>query len=688
MAWDRGKTARLVLLALCAWLFASQAVAQGPNFEQLAKQILEERSLESSRRLATIQQLHSFDNSESRGFLLRLLRREKGVEVRKALLGLAARYQHASITKCLRGELRNPVSPDTHWIACWHLAHRGDASVQVLVRSLPATKTAQYRNHIYSALGGAVKSQRARRALLRALDTESPEQQVNALRALAGFEPTRELTRRKLKCLDPSNSNLLAEALRQLAAERNPVVRDAALDLAADLSAVRAAGLQGAVSFALATALDQETLAPLMSLAADVGAVSWDFKRFNWLTAELSAEFIRAMAELLPQLEFAEDRTTAVRLLALLDHGSATTPLVSALGDRDDDVVKAALRALRKRGADCAEELETLTRANNPEHAAEAITALHRISKNNADWSQKLLGHLRSPLITVRLCAMDLLADLKHQPALEVVHERFAASHFAERAAAYAFCEAVRDKSSVPLLIERLGREEGRLFFDVMQTLRSLTGKGYRNAVYWERWWAAAGASFEVVAAEKQHDPAEPATGTLTYHGIPLHSKRVGFVVDVSGSMKEETGTGNLTRLRAAKQALLKVIEECEDDVHFNIVTFSGEVDTWAEEVRQATEQNRKEATLFVEELTAGGGTNMHAALEIAFEDEGVDTIYLLSDGDPSAGALTDAADILDEVAGWNRERRIVIHTIAIGQERELMKQLARATRGTYVRRI
>ena len=72
----------------------------------------------------------------------------------------------------------------------------------------------------------------------------------------------------------------------------------------------------------------------------------------------------------------------------------------------------------------------------------------------------------------------------------------------------------------------------------------------------------------------------------------------------------------------------------------------------------------------------------------MAFEDMKVDTIYLLSDGYPSAGPITDIHQLADEVRLWNARRRIVIHAISIGSDSELLKRLAEESGGTYVRRI
>jgi len=68
----------------------------------------------------------------------------------------------------------------------------------------------------------------------------------------------------------------------------------------------------------------------------------------------------------------------------------------------------------------------------------------------------------------------------------------------------------------------------------------------------------------------------------------------------------------------------------------------------------------------------------------LAMEDPDIDTIYLLTDGIPSSGELTNADDILDAVLRENRIRQVVIHCISIGLNSTLLKDLAAMTDGEY----
>ena len=94
------------------------------------------------------------------------------------------------------------------------------------------------------------------------------------------------------------------------------------------------------------------------------------------------------------------------------------------------------------------------------------------------------------------------------------------------------------------------------------------------------------------------------------------------------------------------------------------------------------------------------GDTHTFRALEKAFErNPQFDTIYFLSDGNPSDGDYISPEGIVYSVRAWNRYRRARINTIALTLEnvdrghpneptnslvrmKELMRELARTTGG------
>jgi Mg-chelatase subunit ChlD len=166
-----------------------------------------------------------------------------------------------------------------------------------------------------------------------------------------------------------------------------------------------------------------------------------------------------------------------------------------------------------------------------------------------------------------------------------------------------------------------------------------------------------------------------------TYHGVPVLSNRMVFVVDISGSMSEVTGTES--RMEQSKKELLRVLGQLGKDAQGNMIFFDDRIEAWRK-MLVPIRQNLKEAQALVTRIAPRGSTNIFDALDAAFAHKDADTIYLLSDGDPTNGRIIDQDDILHEIRKMNRLRQIVIHTISFGSSK-FMKALADQNGGQYV---
>lgn len=69
-------------------------------------------------------------------------------------------------------------------------------------------------------------------------------------------------------------------------------------------------------------------------------------------------------------------------------------------------------------------------------------------------------------------------------------------------------------------------------------------------------------------------------------------------------------------------------------------------------------------------------------ALRAVFEDERIEHIYLLSDGEPAGGTIDEPEKILKAVAEWNRGRGVRIHCISAGYRNPFLVDLAALTGG------
>jgi Mg-chelatase subunit ChlD len=177
-----------------------------------------------------------------------------------------------------------------------------------------------------------------------------------------------------------------------------------------------------------------------------------------------------------------------------------------------------------------------------------------------------------------------------------------------------------------------------------------------------------------------------------------IRSRRAIFVVDVSGSMEARFTTNQgeaLNRLQFVQRELQTVLkEQLPAGAKFNIVIFSTGVQTWKPELVPASPQMVEEAIQYVNGLRYHGEANIHGALGRALADPEVDTIYFLTDGMPTDGKKKTNAEILQDVAAWRAQRKVMVNTIAFlmgsfsgdnrPKSRELMFELAKATGGVH----
>jgi len=64
-----------------------------------------------------------------------------------------------------------------------------------------------------------------------------------------------------------------------------------------------------------------------------------------------------------------------------------------------------------------------------------------------------------------------------------------------------------------------------------------------------------------------------------------------------------------------------------------------------------------------------------------------VDTVVLLTDGQPNCGKYWFPDDILAAVRRRNESRRIAVHCVSLGTDSDLLRRLAAENSGRYARR-
>ncbi|MFT7541867.1 MAG: HEAT repeat protein [Gammaproteobacteria bacterium] len=391
---------------------------------------------------------------------------------------------------------------------------------------------------------------------------------------------------------------------------------------------------------------------------------------------------------LLDALREREEPLVDELLLDLLNDPAAELLLraIVIVGERETDGARVALLRL----ADA--KLDPISRA--------AIIALGLLEGRSDSWEKAAMDYSNGRRKAHRMGAAVALGNLRTDAALHRLHEMLKDEDRVVRIEAIQVIGNLRRPESIPFLVARLPAEKGRIKENIATVLRLFTGLdlGIRTQ-RWMTWWEAEGKDKplptykEALAAETERGKrlANDVSRT-SFYGLKVISDRVAFVMDVSGSMSarargrsERSGTGSGTRISVAKNELRQVLDKIPNGDFFNMIFFEGGVRSWEDGMTEMDKKSREDAQAFLARQRAAGGTNVYDALRLAFEDEELDTIYLLSDGIPSAGRITDAAAIRLEVQRWNATRKVQINTVSIGTASRLLQWLAEDNGGKYI---
>lgn len=372
------------------------------------------------------------------------------------------------------------------------------------------------------------------------------------------------------------------------------------------------------------------------------------------LLAKLSSsEFSKAKRQLLISLQKGEDPREAVSELASDNSARAVDVLLKvAVANIPTKSYYAVLNGLATMNSE------------------EAVKAMAKKLKNGK-WPQKVIvatvfGAFNDPASAKAL--VDALDD-KYQPVVRTVIKAIAR-------------RKVKDAIE-PLikLIRKNERNQDVLWLDARQGLTSITGEDFLKAELWEKWWSINKSTFDPHAKKGDKKTATVEKKGPRFFTEQIVSKRLIFIIDISGSMTaedppSEKGGGGV-RIKRAKNELINVIKNLSQKVKFNIIAYSDTIKPWQKgRLVYATRGSKYAAIKYVEKLKAVGLTRTDKAFDEAFRSLEANTFYLLTDGAPTKAnkqkmqaVLIPPNEILEQVRKLNRFRKIKIFTMGFAEE-------------------
>ena len=411
----------------------------------------------------------------------------------------------------------------------------------------------------------------------------------------------------------------------------------------------------------------------------------------------------------------------------------------------DEHAIAATLRILGERGTMAGSiALMRATGKLSREQRVRAVNALSQIA--TVDTVPHFLRLLRDVEPNVRIAALNALGralgpvvdETKGQPidpedaklrdkVLKAMGGLLRSDKIWQvRAAAGENLARLRTKHAIPLLIAGLKGELRRkkdpwaMDMKLHRLLEGMTGQQVLpgEIASWERFWRANGAMFAFASKDAPEPAPNVAGGGRQYQkffNLDLESDRLLFVLDFSGSMAEEvtlkaktTGASPgqaVTKAKLVVEELKKIVMALPDGSAFNVIVFGDEVRVWRQQrdgrpdlVRIDDETRDDLLGSYFDSLRPAGATNLYGALSVALDFQGrglydkyyelgFDTIYIMSDGQPSWGEIIDTDEILRKVRETNALKRLTLHTVTFGDKNEMdfLKQLAEENGGRHI---
>jgi len=361
----------------------------------------------------------------------------------------------------------------------------------------------------------------------------------------------------------------------------------------------------------------------------------------------------------------------------------AALPALATLAtkDRSPEVRVAALDALwRFRESEAA--LEVCREAFGDEEPAVRSAAVEAAGRIRAEGSLELVRKGGADEDAgVRCVALMELRWVAPDEARAGLAEAAADPEWRIRAQAVDDAFALRGRTAMDALVTLVGDVRPRVAAAAHRALRALTGKEIgRDPEVWRRWWEEARDDWNPPGKRRRLEGPDGRGSAVAFQGVEVDSDRVAFVLDASGSMAQAKpgDERKRTRWEYVCDALADTLERLPDGTLVSVIVFEERVHVATRRPVRLSRSARRKLGEFASRRSPGNAGDLLAGVLAAGDQEGIDTVFLLSDGAPSHGGMVDKGRVRAAIRAVNRTRKRVIHTIAFGSEKDSEKRFMR----------
>lgn len=381
-------------------------------------------------------------------------------------------------------------------------------------------------------------------------------------------------------------------------------------------------------------------------------------------------------------------RAWCAQLLGIYGDQDFALSLTKALKDKDAKVRAAAAEALGKLplpvdGAASVKAIKALSKVSHgkdPMERANAWIAMLKLNPgaNRVAYLAATEGRAADKDGGTRCAMLGALKEISPSDVEAVSARALDDEDWRVRLQAIEHLGTTKSKTAIDRLMECFDDPRPILVRSAVTHLRALTGQVHREPQAWQAWWAEKRDSFEFPEGDAEAEkPTSEGLTVAVYNGIRVDSDHVAFLIDKSSAMAENLSSQGMSKEIFAQKQLEEVLGQLPEGVHFNVYTYELDFEVFSEkEPAEVGKKSIRKALDFVDDQPLRGSKDIWQILEHVVSNPEIDTIYLLSSGEPDTGKYVHWNRVTEHLIDINRFQKVTVHTIAYTESKWFQDQL------------